>query len=117
MELEIKNGDYVADGLGGLRRVQGREALLQRVMLRLSARRGAFPFWEELGSRLWQLGRLPVSQRKSAAAQYVTEALAEEAGLTVEDVEVTPGADGTALLKVLLSYGGEELAVTMEIHV
>ena len=29
MELELRNGDYIADGVGGLRRVGGREALLQ----------------------------------------------------------------------------------------
>lgn len=52
MELELKNGDYLADGVGGLRRVGGREALLQRVLFRLTARRGGFPFWETLGSRL-----------------------------------------------------------------
>ena len=27
MELELREGDYVADGVGGLRRVRGREAL------------------------------------------------------------------------------------------
>ena len=59
MELELRNGDYAADGVGGLRRVRGREALLQRVLFRLTARRGAFPFWETLGSRLWALGTLP----------------------------------------------------------
>lgn len=59
MELILRNGDYVPDGVGGLRRAAGQEALLQRVLFRLTARRGAFPFWEDLGSRLWQLGRLP----------------------------------------------------------
>ena len=34
MELELRDGDYVADGVGGLRRVGGREALLQRVLFR-----------------------------------------------------------------------------------
>ena len=63
MELELRNGDYAADGVGGLRRVRGREALLQRVLFRLTARRGAFPFWETLGSRLWALGTLPAPER------------------------------------------------------
>ena len=55
MELELKNGDYVPDGIGGVHRVSGREALAQRVLFRLTARRGSFPFWPELGSRLYQL--------------------------------------------------------------
>ena len=63
MALMIRDGDYVPDGVGGLKRVSGREALLQRVLFKLTARRGAFPFREELGSRLSRLPRLPASQR------------------------------------------------------
>lgn len=114
MELELKNGDYVADNAGGLRRVQGREALLQRVFFRLAARRGAFPFWEELGSRLWELGRLPAPQRQAAARQYVMEALAEEP-VTVENVILEQGRDGTAAVTAQLRYQGEALPVTVEV--
>ncbi|MBP3486576.1 MAG: hypothetical protein J6J81_07005, partial [Oscillospiraceae bacterium] len=64
MELALRSGDYVSDGAAGLRRVQGTEALLQRVLFRLTAKRGSFPFWEDLGSRLWQLGQLPMSARQ-----------------------------------------------------
>ena len=70
MELKLKNGDYVPDGMGGLQRVNGHEELLQRVLFCLTARRGMFPFGETLGSRLWQLGRLLPSQRQAAAEQY-----------------------------------------------
>lgn len=114
MELELKNGDYVADNAGGLRRVQGREALLQRVFFRLAARRGAFPFWEGLGSRLWELGKLPAPERQAAAQQYVTEALAEEP-VTVEDVTLEQGRDGTSAMTARLRYQGEALPVTVEI--
>ena len=89
MELELRNGDYVRAGGARLRRVDGQEALLQRVLIRLTARRGTFPFWETLGSRLWQLGRMPSGARLSAALQYVAEALAEERELTVENVSLT----------------------------
>lgn len=114
MELELKNGDYVADGAGGLCRVQGREALLQRVLFRLTARRGAFPFWESLGSRLWALGRVPAPEREAAARQYVTEALSEEP-VTVEDVALEQDRDGTAAVTARLRYEGEDLPVTVEI--
>ena len=114
MELELRNGDYIADGVGGLRRVGGREALLQRVLFRLTARRGAFPFRETLGSRLWQLGRVPAPERRAAARQYVAEALAEEP-VTVEDVELEQGRDGTAAVTVRLRYEGEALPVTVEV--
>ena len=59
MGLSLREGDYVPDGTGGLRRTGGQEALLERVLFRLTARRGSFPFLPELGSRLWQLGQLP----------------------------------------------------------
>lgn len=114
MELELKNGDYIADGVGGLRRVGGREALLQRVLFRLTARRGSFLFQEDLGSRLWALGRLPVQERRSAARQYVTEALAGEP-VTVEEVTLDQGRDGRAAVMVKLHYKGEDLPVTVEV--
>ena len=89
MGLSLRNGDYVPDGTGGLRRTEGREALLEQVLFRLTARRGTFPFLPELGSRLWQLEQLPAARRQSAAEQYVAEALAAEPGLTVEQVILT----------------------------
>ena len=115
MELVIRNGDYVSDGASGLCCAKGQEALLQRVLFRLHARRGMFPFQETLGSRLWQLGRLPVSARQPAAKQYVAEALAEEQGLYVEQVDlVHDGKDG--VLNIALSYEGESLSVTVELR-
>ena len=117
MELRLKNGDYVPDGVGGLQRVEGREELLQRVLFKLTARRGKFPFQEDLGSRLWQLGRLSASQRQSAAAQYVAEALEGERDLSVEAVELMPTENGTAKLKADLLYRGEELNVALDIRV
>lgn len=115
MELELRNGDYVPDGTGGLRRLEGNQALVQRVLFRLKARRRSFPFWDSLGSRLWRLGRLPARERQAAARQYVTEALAEETGLRIESVELAREGDGAALLTVGLTYGEELLTVTLEV--
>ena len=116
MELQIQNGDYVPDGLGGFRRLTGGEALLQRVLFRLVPRRGAFPFMPELGSRLYQLGSLPTSQRSAAAVQYVTEALAQEP-VDVEEVILTPQPGGTAELQVRLSCQDTGLDVMLEVQV
>jgi phage gp46-like protein len=116
MELALRNGDYVPDNAGGLRRVAGREALLQRVLFRLTARRGMFPFREDLGSRLWKLGQLSASTRQAAAKQYVVEALAEETELTVEEVTLAQQETGVELT-VELSYEGETLSVTVELQI
>ena len=86
MELKIRNGAYIADGIGGERRADGAEALLERALFRLSVRRGSFPFLPELGSELYRLGHEKPSARAAAAKLYTAAALAEETALTVEDV-------------------------------
>jgi len=117
MELKLENGDYVPDGVGGLRRVYGQEELLQRILFKLTARRGMFPFKEDLGSRLWQLGRLGAGQRQSAAAQYVAEALEDERSISVEAVELSVPENGIARLQVALAYEGEPLMVALDVRV
>ena len=77
MELKIRNGDYIADGIGGERRADGAEALLERALFRLSVRRGNFPFLPELGSELYRLGHEKPSARAAAAKLYTAAALAE----------------------------------------
>lgn len=57
MELKIKDRDYVADGMGGLVRVSGWDELLERVLFKLSVRRGSFSLLPELGSKLHLLRR------------------------------------------------------------
>lgn len=114
MELKLRNGDYIPDGTGGLQRVGGREELLQRVFFKLTARRGMFPFRPDLGSRLWQLGKLPPAQRQAAAVQYAAEALEDEP-LTLESVELSPETDGMMTLTVQCTWQGESLSVTVDI--
>ena len=116
MELKLKNGDYVPDGAGGVCRAEGKEALLQRVLFRLTARRGQFPFLEDLGSRLWTLGQLPAGKRQPAAEQFVAEALAEVPGLTVEQVTLDRGAAGRSRLTADLTWNGESLRATVDVE-
>ena len=115
MELAIRDGDYVPDGVGGLRRATGREEVLQRALFKLTARRGAFPLQENLGSRLWELPKLPAAQRRSAAVQYAAEALEGEP-LSVEAVDLVPLADGTLSASVRLLWQGEELRAALSIQ-
>ena len=106
--LKLVNGDYTARG-HGLVTVSGNEALLQRILIKLTARRGQFPFLEDFGSRLWTLGQLRPAQRQAAAAQYAAEALSDEAGLTVDSVTLTDCGDGTAKLTLAVSAEGKQL--------
>ncbi|MBQ3497280.1 MAG: hypothetical protein IJA73_04035 [Oscillospiraceae bacterium] len=116
MELKLKDGDYVADGYGGLVRVSGSEELLQRVLFRLCVRRGSFPFLPTLGSRLHQLGAQPRAQREAAAHAYAAEALSEEKDIAVQGVTLTGGEDGETKLIVHITWKGEALdaAVTLQ---
>jgi len=115
-EMRIKNGDYVRDGNGGAVMLDGKEEMLQRVLYLLSARRGAFPFMENPGSRLYLLSRTARSQRQSAAEQYVAEALGGESGLTVTGIELEDGEDETTLVTVTAKYGEDELTVTATVQ-
>lgn len=110
-ELKLRDGDYVFNSAGLAERVKGKDALLQRVLFRLTARRGGFPFLEELGSTLYRLGGLPPSQRRGAALAAAAEALADEEGLTVEQAEL----DGERLT-VRMRWQGETLEAEMTIQ-
>ena len=114
MEVRIQNGDYIPDGLGGVVRCQGADALLERVLFRLTARRGGLPLLPKLGSRLYLLTKEPATQRLSAAQQYVAEALAEEA-VNVTDVILTPEGRGHVRVAVLLEYQGTELSASVTV--
>lgn len=116
MELKLEQGDYVPDGTGGFETLEGAQALLARVLFRLTARRGQFPLLPEMGSRLYQLGREKPSARASLALQYVTEALAQETGLAVLGVELTEDGTGAATLDVALEWRGTPLAVQTELR-
>lgn len=112
MELKIRNGDYVSDGAGGLQRVSGTEELLQRVLFRLTARRGGFAPLPTLGSELHLLGREKPGNRLTAAKKYVAEALDGETGITVSDAAFVYEGD-LCMLRVSLRRENEMLEVTV----
>ena len=110
MELKIKDRDYVADSAGGLVRVSGWDELLERVLFKLSVRRGSFALAPELGSKLHLLWREKGESRATAAKQYV----ADEEGLSVTGMELAE-KNGFLELRVLLRYENEtgEAVVTI----
>lgn len=114
MELELKDRDYIPNGVGGLVRGEGKQELLARVLFRLTARRGGLPFLPELGSRLHEVMREKPSARLAAARQYVAQALEQE-DVEVTDVTLTD-SDRGAELKVSLRWQGEELSVITRVE-
>ena len=112
--LMLVNGDYVPQG-NGLRSAKGDEAVLQRMLMKLTARRGQFPFMENFGSRLWTLDRLRPAERQAAAEQYVAEALADEVGLKVDSVTLADSG-GTAKLTVAATVEGTQLTAEVTLQ-
>ena len=112
--LALVNGDYAAKG-NGLAAVSGKEAVLQRVLMKLTARRGQVPFLEDFGSRLWTLGQLRPAERQAAAEQYVAEALADEVGLKVDSVTLADSG-GTAKLTVAATVEGTQLTAEVTLQ-
>ncbi len=114
MELKIRERDYVSDGAGGLVRVSGAAELLERVLFKLSVRRGSYALIPELGSRLHLLWRETPERRASAAKKYVAEALADEEELTVSGVTLREQGD-LLELETALRCGGEDTTVRVTI--
>ena len=114
MALLLKDGDYVADERGGLQTVEGAQDLLQRVLFRLQARRGSFPFLPELGSRLYLLVREKPGNRQALARQYAAEALREE-DVEVTGVTVEESQPGRLRVGVDMDWNGLHLAAEVTV--
>lgn len=114
MELFLKRGDYLPDGQGGVCRATGKEELLQRVLWKLTVRRGSFPFLPELGSRLYTLARHKPSDWQGLAEEYVAQALTGEENLRIDRVDVTRAAEGLDVT-VRLNWQGEDLTIKLEV--
>lgn len=102
---KLRDGDYCPNGTGSFSESTGAEAVLERVLFKLSVHRESFPLLPELGSRLYLLPRERPSTRSALGASYAAEALADE------DVTVTGATwqDETQTLAVYLTWQGEEL--------
>lgn len=116
MERKISQGDYLPGVQGDVQSLDGAQALLQRVLFRLTARRGQFPFLPEMGSRLYQLCREgKPSARSALARQYTVQALESEEDLTVTDVQWTQLGGNRGHLQVYMQWKGEPLSLSMDI--
>ena len=113
-ELKLTDGDLVPDGAGGFCRLTGSGALIQRLLFKLTARRGAFVFLPELGSRLYTLGREKPGDRQTLCERYVAEALADE-DVTVTGVQYLPAGEG-ARVTVELRWQGQPMEITAQLE-
>ena len=97
---KLREGDYCPNGEGAFQQVSGAEELLERVLFKLSVRRGSFPLL---------LPREKPSAREALAASYAAEALAGEA----VNVLRAQWQEETKQLTVWLEWMGETLTTTL----
>lgn len=115
MELKLRDGQYIVSTAGVPETVANAEETLQRVLMRLAARRGSFWPDPNYGSRLYTLGGLKAGQREAAARLFVAEALEGEQGLTIREVTYTPGAEGQGSVAISLSAEGLDTELLLEV--
>lgn len=107
MELKLTDGKYMHGNYQCLAQVDEIEELLQRIEMKLRTRRGTFIPLPEYGSKLHLLSQEKPSNRRSAARQYVMEALADETDLEMGSLELVSNTDGDARLSLSFTYKGE----------
>jgi len=113
LELKLNGSDYaVSDGC--LASVSGAEEILQRVLMKLTARRGGFALMPEFGSRLYLLPGVKKTERAQLAEAYIAEALSEESDISVSSVSVSE-AGGEIRIALGLRYKGGDLDVTLSL--
>lgn len=115
MELMLSGGRYVPALSGGLVTVSGIDEICQRIIMKLTARRGFFVLLPEYGSRLHTLHTVKPSERASVAKMFAAEALADEQGLSVENAELSELPDNGLQLTLFLQYNGEPLTIRTKI--
>ncbi|NCB51068.1 MAG: hypothetical protein EOM54_04190 [Clostridia bacterium] len=116
MEIALEGGRYKTADFGGLETVTGTKELAQRLLMKLTARRGGFALWPEYGSRLYTLaGAVRPSERLTAARQFITEALADESDVEISGLEITDGGEGTLCISLTLTLPAGTLGIDFTI--
>ena len=106
MDTLLENMDH-ARGPGGMPQlITGKRALIQRLLIRLSVRKGSFLPDPDLGSELYKLPARDPALRDRLALHWAQEALLPE-GVTVKSASCRITAPETLSLSVTAEAGGE----------
>lgn len=85
MDTAICNGDFIRDSKGRPIELTGYDELLQRVLIRLTIKKGSFVYDKSLGSRLYTLKSTDGNLKENALA-LIREALVDINEVSVDDV-------------------------------
>lgn len=116
MDTLLVGGDHALDGRGLPVAVTGERELIQRALIRLSVRRGAFAPDPALGSELYKLSGARSDLLERLALSYAQEALAPMPQVGVYGVQVERQGNGTLLVGVGLSLRGQVYPLEMEVR-
>lgn len=115
MDTAVSNGDFLCNSKGTPINLGGYEELLQRVLIRLTVKKGSFVYDKSLGSRLYTL-KATDGNIKERALALVREALIENPEVAVNDVKIALTNDKESLeLTVILVVNNTEKEVVMTI--
>lgn len=103
MDMKLYDGDFVPAG-SDFAAVSGREELLQRVLIRLSVKKGSFSLMPGFGSELYKLRTQDGTDLAARARTYANAALLPM-GLEIESVLVSGEGDALSL-EFFISGGG-----------
>lgn len=107
MDNLIVNGDMALDGNGDVQLVTGIQEVIQRAMIRLTVKQGAFAYDQTLGSRLHYLDIHQVDDY--TLLSMVREALDDIDEITVSGVEKSVDKDHQILyLTIYLKISGQD---------
>ncbi len=115
MDTLLKDGDFFLDERGRPVAVQGVDELIQRALLRLTTKKGAFALDTALGSELYRLRGSSGEQLTALARGYVEQALLPVNGLSVEGVACSPTPEGGVQLDVYLRASGAQSLVSLAV--
>ena len=87
MDTALKDGDFYLGTTGKPIAISGIKELLQRVLIRLTVRKGSFIYNKNLGSNLYTLKNTN-KDIKNQAIIMVKEALADMKEIEVDDISV-----------------------------
>jgi len=114
LELKLVDGNYLPFKNGGLQSVRGIDETAQRIVMKLSAKRGQFLPMPEFGSLLHTLPLYKPSLQKVAAIGFVKECLADEPDIVIRDLDLLPLQDHISIsLSITLNNRNINITTTI----
>lgn len=115
LKLDFENRDLARSPQGWPVPIEGAEEAAQRLLLRLTMRRGSFRLDPELGSRLYAMPRGDGGRMERFAREAVEEALSDMPEARLEELSCRYDADeDRAFVDCRFIWRGQSIDLTVE---